>query len=215
MWVALDVPLPDRPAPPPPPSWPAGARKVYAVEATDMAKFAKRLVTAQGLDGVVEVIQGVIESVDIPEKVDIIISEWMVRGDCGGARIRLAAGLVVSCSCSRGSSLSAAALSCWNNTPAPPLPAAPTSRPTRATSCCARACWTASSWRATSSSSLAARSTPPTPACSWHPSAATCGAHRGAGRQAWQQQQQQQQQQWSTPLAAGCAVALAAAQLRS
>lgn len=56
----------------------AGARKVYAVEATDMAKFAKRLVTAQGLEGTVEVIQGVIESVHIPEKVDIIISEWMV-----------------------------------------------------------------------------------------------------------------------------------------
>ena len=43
-----------------------------------MAKLAKRLVAAQGLEGVVEVIQGVIESVDIPEKVDIIISEWMV-----------------------------------------------------------------------------------------------------------------------------------------
>ena len=63
----------------------AGARKVYAVEATDMAKFAKRLVAAQGLEGVVEVIQGVIESVDIPEKVDIIISEWMVsRGGFSG-----------------------------------------------------------------------------------------------------------------------------------
>jgi hypothetical protein len=56
----------------------AGARKVYAVEATDMAKFAKRLVSAQGLDGTIEVIQGVIESVELPEKVDIIISEWMV-----------------------------------------------------------------------------------------------------------------------------------------
>ena len=44
-----------------------------------MAKSAKRLVTAQGLDGTIEVIQGVIESVEIPEKVDIIISEWMVR----------------------------------------------------------------------------------------------------------------------------------------
>jgi len=55
----------------------AGARKVYAVEATSMAQAAKRLVTAQGLDGVVEVIQGVVESVEIPEKVDIIISEWM------------------------------------------------------------------------------------------------------------------------------------------
>ena len=51
---------------------------MYAVEATDMAKFAKRLVTAQGLDGTVEVIQGVIESVELPEQVDIIISEWMV-----------------------------------------------------------------------------------------------------------------------------------------
>lgn len=55
----------------------AGARKVYAVEATDMAKSAKRLVVAQGLGDVIEVIQGVVESVEIPEKVDIIISEWM------------------------------------------------------------------------------------------------------------------------------------------
>ena len=57
----------------------AGARKVYAVEATDMAKFAKRLIARQGkdLEERIEVIQGVIESVEIPEKVDIIISEWM------------------------------------------------------------------------------------------------------------------------------------------
>ena len=55
----------------------AGARKVYAVEATSMAQFAKRMVEAQGLEGVVEVIQGTIESIDLPEKVDIIISEWM------------------------------------------------------------------------------------------------------------------------------------------
>lgn len=31
----------------------------------------------QQLDGVIEVIQGVVETVEIPEKVDIIISEWM------------------------------------------------------------------------------------------------------------------------------------------
>ena len=55
----------------------AGARKVYAVEATDMAKFAKRLIASQGYSDRIEVIQGVIESVEIPEKVDIIISEWM------------------------------------------------------------------------------------------------------------------------------------------
>lgn len=71
---------------PPPP----GARKVYAVEATDMAKFAQRLVAAQGLEGTVEVIQGVIESVELPEKVDIIISEWMVStaGPAGAATAR-------------------------------------------------------------------------------------------------------------------------------
>lgn len=50
-----------------------------------MAKSAKRLVAAQGLEGTIEVIQGVIESVDIPEQVDIIISEWMVSRSLGGA----------------------------------------------------------------------------------------------------------------------------------
>lgn len=55
----------------------AGARKVYAVEATDMAKYAKRLTEAQGYGDRIEVIQGVIESIELPEKVDIIISEWM------------------------------------------------------------------------------------------------------------------------------------------
>lgn len=55
----------------------AGARKVYAVEATDMAKYAKKLTEAQGYGDRIEVIQGVIESIELPEKVDIIISEWM------------------------------------------------------------------------------------------------------------------------------------------
>lgn len=55
----------------------AGARKVYAVEATSMAKMARRLVAHNKLEGVVEVIQGTIETVELPEKVDIIISEWM------------------------------------------------------------------------------------------------------------------------------------------
>ena len=50
-----------------------------------MAKSAKRLVAAQGLEGTIEVIQGVIESVDIPEQVDIIISEWMVSRSLGSA----------------------------------------------------------------------------------------------------------------------------------
>ena len=55
----------------------AGARRVYAVEATPMAKHAATLVAGAGLSDVIEVIQGTVESVDLPEKVDIIVSEWM------------------------------------------------------------------------------------------------------------------------------------------
>jgi len=55
----------------------AGARKVYAIEYTDMAKHARRLVKANGVEHVVEVIQSSVEELELPEKVDIIISEWM------------------------------------------------------------------------------------------------------------------------------------------
>ncbi|KAL4653997.1 hypothetical protein ACB092_01G346300 [Castanea dentata] len=55
----------------------AGARKVYAVEATKMSEHARALVKANNLEGVVEVIEGSMEDVTLPEKVDVIISEWM------------------------------------------------------------------------------------------------------------------------------------------
>jgi protein arginine N-methyltransferase 1 len=55
----------------------AGARKVYAVEATSMAEHARKLVEANQLQNVVTVIQGTMETVELPEKVDIIVSEWM------------------------------------------------------------------------------------------------------------------------------------------
>ncbi|KAM5547846.1 protein arginine N-methyltransferase PRMT10 [Rosa sericea] len=55
----------------------AGARKVYAVEATNMAEHARELVKANNVQDVVEVIQGSMEDVQLPEKVDVIISEWM------------------------------------------------------------------------------------------------------------------------------------------
>lgn len=55
----------------------AGAAKVYAVEYTDMANHARNLVEGNGLSGVVEVIQSSVEDLDLPCKVDIIISEWM------------------------------------------------------------------------------------------------------------------------------------------
>ncbi|MCL7036282.1 hypothetical protein MKW94_016603 [Papaver nudicaule] len=55
----------------------AGARKVYAVEATKMSEHARELVKANNLQDVVEVIEGTIEDITLPEKVDVIISEWM------------------------------------------------------------------------------------------------------------------------------------------
>ncbi len=85
----------------------AGAKRVYAVEYTDMAQHARQVVQANGLQDVVTVIQGAVEDVKIPKEdwetfglqaedgdgeeqcssdnscnndskvVDIIISEWM------------------------------------------------------------------------------------------------------------------------------------------
>ncbi|KAJ0090403.1 hypothetical protein Patl1_13138 [Pistacia atlantica] len=55
----------------------AGAKKVYAVEATKMSEHARTLIKANNLDHVVEVIEGSVEDVSLPEKVDVIISEWM------------------------------------------------------------------------------------------------------------------------------------------
>jgi protein arginine N-methyltransferase 1 len=74
----------------------AGARKVYAIEYTDMAKHAKTVMKANNVDHIVTVIQGAVEDVVLPveedgltveagnnggddsqQVVDIIISEWM------------------------------------------------------------------------------------------------------------------------------------------
>ena len=55
----------------------AGARKVYAVEATGVSRHAQAMVDAHGLQDVVTVIKGKMEEVELPEKVDVIVSEWM------------------------------------------------------------------------------------------------------------------------------------------
>jgi len=67
----------------------AGAKKVYAIEYTDMAKNARKLVKANGVEDIVTVIQGTVESIKLPLKedglgdedneqvVDVIVSEWM------------------------------------------------------------------------------------------------------------------------------------------
>jgi len=67
----------------------AGAKKVYAIEYTDMAHNARKLVKANGVEDIVTVIQGTVEGVKLPleedgigdenneEVVDVIVSEWM------------------------------------------------------------------------------------------------------------------------------------------
>ncbi|RWS31918.1 Histone-arginine methyltransferase CARMER-like protein [Leptotrombidium deliense] len=55
----------------------AGARKVYAVEASSMAKHAEQLVFSNKSQNKITVIPGKIEEIVVPEKVDVIISEPM------------------------------------------------------------------------------------------------------------------------------------------
>ena len=56
----------------------AGARKVYAVECSNIVTQCRQIVKDNKLDDVIEVLQGKMEDITLPvEKVDIIISEWM------------------------------------------------------------------------------------------------------------------------------------------
>lgn len=55
----------------------AGARKVYAVEASSMAQHAKTLVENNHLIDRIVVVPGKIEEITLPEQVDVIISEPM------------------------------------------------------------------------------------------------------------------------------------------
>lgn len=58
----------------------AGARHVYAVDASSMADKARAIVEENGLSDRITVIRGKIEEINLPtDHVDIIISEWMVR----------------------------------------------------------------------------------------------------------------------------------------
>ncbi|KAF9046251.1 protein arginine N-methyltransferase [Panaeolus papilionaceus] len=58
----------------------AGAKRVFAVDASDIAEKAEKIIKANGADNVITVIRGKVEQISLPEgfdKVDIIISEWM------------------------------------------------------------------------------------------------------------------------------------------
>lgn len=55
----------------------AGAKKVYAVERSPVAQAAKEIIASNDLSDQITVIQGEMEALDLPEKVDIIVSEWL------------------------------------------------------------------------------------------------------------------------------------------
>ena len=55
----------------------AGAARVYAVERTSAAVLAQELAAANGVAEIVQVIHGDVLDVDLPERVDVIVSEWL------------------------------------------------------------------------------------------------------------------------------------------
>jgi len=55
----------------------AGASRVYAVEQTSVAVLAQELAVTNGLADAVTVIHGDVMDVELPERVDVIVSEWL------------------------------------------------------------------------------------------------------------------------------------------
>ena len=53
----------------------AGAKKVYAIEETDVAELAKSVVKANGYESTIEIIQANSSEITLPEKADVLISE--------------------------------------------------------------------------------------------------------------------------------------------
>lgn len=57
----------------------AGAKHVYAIEASGLAHKARRNIAQNGYENVITVLQGKVEEIELPVKqVDVIVSEWMV-----------------------------------------------------------------------------------------------------------------------------------------
>lgn len=54
--------------------------QVYAVEASEMAQHTGQLVLQNGFADTITVFQQKVEDVVLPEKVDVLVSEWM--GTC-------------------------------------------------------------------------------------------------------------------------------------
>lgn len=58
----------------------AGARRVYAVEASAIWEQAREVVRLNRVEDRVQVLPGPVETVELPEQVDVIVSEWMGYG---------------------------------------------------------------------------------------------------------------------------------------
>lgn len=55
----------------------AGAKKVIGIDCSSVADQARQIVEDNGFKDVITIIQGKVEELELDEKVDIIISEWM------------------------------------------------------------------------------------------------------------------------------------------
>uniref|UniRef100_A0A5F9DVU3 Protein arginine N-methyltransferase 6 n=1 Tax=Oryctolagus cuniculus TaxID=9986 RepID=A0A5F9DVU3_RABIT len=59
---------------------PGRGRRVYAVEASAIWQRARKVVRLNGLEDRVLILLGPVETVELPEQVDAIVSEWMGYG---------------------------------------------------------------------------------------------------------------------------------------
>ena len=55
----------------------AGAKHVYAVEKSGIVESAREIIKVNGFQNDITIIQGKMEEIELPEQVDVIISEWM------------------------------------------------------------------------------------------------------------------------------------------
>lgn len=55
----------------------AGARKVYAVERTDVTAVTRELIAANHMQDIIEIIEEDMDNVQLPDPVNVITSEWM------------------------------------------------------------------------------------------------------------------------------------------
>jgi protein arginine N-methyltransferase 6 len=55
----------------------AGAKKVYAIDATDVSEIATELVKANGMSDRIDVIHGRADDLQLDQEVDVIVSEWL------------------------------------------------------------------------------------------------------------------------------------------